>query len=114
MGAMRFDGAKADATQTRDFNVGVAERDQPQHLLLSGRESERRVPRLTQPRELDTQRGLEIGLTAGDRAYPREQLSRWCRLEQVAPGARGKHGLDLDGIPDRSEDQDRALSEETT
>jgi hypothetical protein len=34
MRTMRFDGAKAHAAKARDFDVGVAQRDQPQHLLL--------------------------------------------------------------------------------
>ena len=84
---MRFDGAKADAAKARDFDVGVTERDQPQHLLLARRESARRVPRQMQPRELDAQRGLQVGLSPGDRAYARDELSGRGRLEQVAPRA---------------------------
>ena len=112
MRAMRFDRAKAHVAKARDLDVGVTERDQPQHLLLLRRESERRIPGLAQPCELDTQRRLEIRLTACDGAYPGEQLLGRCRLEHVALRSRGQHGLNLGGIADRREDEDRASLEE--
>ena len=41
--AVRFGGADADVAQSGDVGVRVAEHEQPQHLFLLRRESERRV-----------------------------------------------------------------------
>src|ERR1700730_13131812 len=108
-GAMCLDRAKAHAADACDLCIGVAEGEQPQNLLFLRREPECRVARPVPARELDAQRGLQVGLTVGDGSYPHDELGGCGGPQQIAVGAGGKHGLDLRGMSDRREHEDRAL-----
>ena len=111
MRAVRFGCAQADIAQSGNVDVRVTEHEQEEHVLLPGRECERRSLR---QRELYTQRGLQVGLAVGDGAYRGQQVCRFRGFEQVTVGTSGKNGLDLGGIADGRKHENGTLLEEFT
>src|ERR1700676_4273669 len=86
--AMRFDGADARGAKARHFGVGMAEGHQTKDLLLLRGESERGYPRPVPTSELDSERRLQVGRAGGEGPYRVQEVSRCCRLQQIAIGAR--------------------------